>query len=80
MDFNFSLLKGKIDENELEIVSSYAERNKEGIIRELNGLNETIVGIPIKEVPAFNEAQAEDIIETFSLRKEREIIFVDLVK
>lgn len=80
MDFNFTSLKEKLSENELEIVYAYVGRNREKIIRGLTELNEQIVIIPIKEVPTVNGTHIEDINDTFSLRKEDEVIFVDLVE
>lgn len=80
MDFNFTLLKGKLSENELEIVYSYVSRHKENIIKGLIELDQQIVVMPIKEVPIVNGTKIEEINDTFSLSKEGETIFVDLVE
>ena len=80
MNFNFSLLNGKLNENELEIVYSYVRRNKDNIIRGLIELDQKKVVFPIKEVPIVNGTQIEEINNTFSLTREEETIFVELIE
>lgn len=80
MKFNYTSLRGKLSENELEIVRLYVERNKEGIFKELTEIDSVVAPIPIKEVPLVNNNQIEDVNATFSFTNEGETIVVDLVE